>query len=178
MANLTSIARPYAKAAFDVARQDQQLSEWKAFLETAALVAKNPLVVSACADPETDQAKLLAFFESLLTSLLDAKRKNFLALLLEKKRLLVLPVIAEHYNDLLASEANISTVTLTTAIDIDEATRQAFAAALKKRTQKDITLACRLDPAILGGAIIQIDDRVIDGSVRGKLARLLEFSLR
>ncbi|HEU5281957.1 MAG TPA: F0F1 ATP synthase subunit delta [Gammaproteobacteria bacterium] len=178
MANLTSIARPYAKAAFDVARQDAQFSEWKVFLETAALIVKDATVIDACTDPETDQSKLLAFFESLLSSLLNAHRKNFLALLLETKRILVLPVIAELYNELLASEANLSTVTLTTAVDIDEATRNAFALALKKRTQKEITLQCRLDPAILGGAIIQIGDRVIDGSIRGKLARLLEFSLR
>jgi F-type H+-transporting ATPase subunit delta len=178
MANLTSIARPYARAAFDVARQDAQFSEWKVFLETAALIVNDEQVINACNDPETDQSQLLAFFESLLSSLLDAHRKNFLALLLEAKRVLVLPVIATLYNELLASEANLSTITLTTAVNIDEATRNAFALALKKRTQKEITLQCRLDPAILGGAIIQIGDRVIDGSIRGKLARLLEFSLR
>jgi F-type H+-transporting ATPase subunit delta len=178
MANFTSIARPYATAAFEVAREHHQFSEWKAFLETAALVAGNDKVIRAAADPETPKDQLLAFFESLLSSLLDERRKNFLALLVEKKRCVVLPLISKLYNELLTTEAKISTVQLTTAVDIDEVTRQKFEVALKKRTQRDITLQCRIDPEILGGAIIQMDDRVIDGSIRGKLSRLLEFSLR
>lgn len=178
MANLTSIGRPYATAAFEVAREGRQLEEWKTFLDTAALVAEHPAVINAASNPDTPAHQLLAFFESMLSSLLDTHRKNFLALLVEKKRVLQLPVIAKLYNELLATEGNLSTVQLTTAVQLDEATRQKFATLLEKRTKKAVTLQCRLDPAILGGAIIQIDDRVIDGSIRGKLARLLEFSLR
>lgn len=178
MANLTSIARPYATAAFQVAREQKQFAEWKAFLETAGLVAQNEKVIRAAQDPETPKDQLLAFFESLVASMLDSHRKNFLALLVEKRRLLVLPNIVHLFNELLTTEAKISTAQLITAVTIDEATRQKFEAVLKKRTQRDITLECRLDPQILGGAIIQMDDRVIDGSIRGKLSRLLEFSLR
>jgi len=69
-------------------------------------------------------------------------------------------------------------VRVITAVQVEDAFKQRLAASLSKRVNRDVTLHCEVNPAILGGAIIHIGDRVIDGSVRGKLTRLLEFSLR
>lgn len=178
MINLSSLARPYAKAAFEAARSANDLDVWKAFLSSAALVVKNAQVQRAIATPETAKEQLLAFFESVLAVQLNAYRKHFLALLAENQRFILLPKISEQFDRLLATEAKIGTATVTTAVDIDETYRNTLTAALSKRTQRKITLQCQTDPAIIGGAIIQLDDHVIDASLRGKLTRLLEFSLR
>lgn len=178
MTTLSSIGRPYAEAAFRYANEHHQLAEWKSFLDTAALILDHKDAVKAITRPDTEAKTLVAFFESMLSSLLDTGRKNFIALLAENKRLIALPAIAKQYNALLAREANIGSARLTTAVEVDDAYRQTLTAALSKRTQRQISLTCHVDPAILGGAIIHLDDHVIDGSLRGKLARLLEFSLR
>ncbi len=178
MINLSSLARPYAKAAFEAARDANALDAWKAFLSSAALIAKNAQVQRALATPETSTEQVLGFFESVLAATLDEKRKHFLALLAEKQRFVLLPKISEQFDRLLATEAKIGTAKVTTAVEVDEAYRDTLAAALSKRTQRKISVQCQTDPSIIGGAIIHLDDHVIDASIRGKLTRLLEFSLR
>ena len=176
--NLTSIARPYALAAFEYARDKQQLPTWKAFLESASTVAEHPSVARLLANPETSSTTLIDLFQGVLAAMLDSEQKNFLLLLAQNKRLLVLPEITRLFNTYYAAYEKLSTVRVITAVNIDEEFRQKLAQALTKRVLKEVTLECEVDPAILGGAIIHIGDRVIDGSIRGKLTRLLEFSLR
>lgn len=178
MANFASIARPYALAAFEYARDSQQLSEWKAFLDAASTMAKESVVDKLLNNPELSSAKLFDLFHDVLSSLLDEKRKNFLLLLAENDRLPALPEIAEQFATYYAALEKISQVRVVTAIATQEEFRQKLIAALTKRIKHQVTLHCEVDPAILGGAIIHMGDNVIDGSIRGKLTRLLEFSLR
>ena len=178
MANLSSIARPYALAAFECASDKQQLPAWKAFLESAKEVALNPSVSKLLDNPEISSSKLFDLFHEVLATLLDSERKNFLLLLAQNKRFIVLPEIVALFNMYYAAYEKISTIRVITAVEVEESYRQKLAQALTKRVQREVTLNCEVDPAILGGAIIHIGDRVIDGSVRGKLTRLLEFSLR
>lgn len=174
MANLLSIARPYALAAFNFARDQQQLPAWIAFLNSAAYIARLPAVVHLFADPETPSNLLLDLFQGTLSEQLNAEQKNFLVLLGQAKRLVALPEITELFLAHYATLEKTSSVRVTTAIEAKEDYRQKLAQALSKRLQREVTLECDVDPAIIGGAVIQIGDRVIDGSVRGKLARLLE----
>lgn len=178
MANLSSIARPYALAAFEYARDKQQLSAWKAFLESASYAAREPSVKRLLLNPDMSSAKLFDLFSEVLASQLDSEQKNFLLLLAQNKRLMALPEIAELFNVYYAYYEKISTVRVITAIDIKEDFRLKLIQALTKRIQREVKLHCDVDPSIIGGAIIHIGDRVIDGSIRGKLTRLLEFSLR
>lgn len=178
MANLNSIARPYALAAFECARDTKQLLEWKGFLQAAAEIASNKQVLRLLSNPEFPTAKLVVLFQEILSSQLNDERKNFLLLLAQNKRLAALPDIAASFNAYYAALEKVSAVRLVTAVDINEDFRQKITSALTKRIQRDVVLKCEVDPAILGGAIIHIGDRVIDGSIRGKLTRLLEFSLR
>lgn len=174
MGNLSSIARPYALAAFEYARGKQQLATWKTFLESAADVARDARVAKLLANPEISSAKLLELFHGVLAPILDTERKNFLLLLSQNKRLMALPEISEafnaHYNALEKS----SQVRVVTAVEADDAFRQKLTQALTKRIQREVTLECEIDPSIIGGAVIHIGDRVIDGSIRGKLNRLLQ----
>lgn len=178
MGNLSSIARPYARAAFEYAKAKQELVAWKAFLKSAAEVACDEKVASLLANPVIKGQAFYQLFHEVLASKLNTERDNFLRLLALRKRFDALPEIARSFNAAYDTYEKISNVRLTTAIDIKEDFRRTLTSALSQRLSKQITLQCDIDPAILGGAIIHIGDRVIDGSIRGKLIRLLEFSLR
>lgn len=176
--HLSPIARPYARAAFDYAREKQHLPMWKTFLESATDVAENAAVVRLLNHPDITSTMAFDFFRDVLSSLLDDERKNFLHLLAEHKRLNVLPEIAESFQSYCAALEKISTVRVLTAVALQETYQKKLSTVLSKRFQRDIHLQCDIDPALLGGAILYIDDQVIDASIRGKLTRLLEFSLR
>lgn len=178
MANLYSIARPYAYAAFEAAHDANELSQWKAFLETAALIAKDKVLARILHNPEITTQKLYDLFADIMPSLLDEKRRNFLLLIAQNRRFSALPEIASLYKNYVAELEKMSNVRVITAVAIDDAYKKKLANALTKRIKRDVTLHCEIDPKIIGGAIIHIGDSVIDGSIRGKLTRLLEFSLR
>jgi len=173
----TNIARPYALAAFEYARDHKQLSDWKAFLVSAAEIVQQPEVRKLIANPEISSNKWFDFFSGILASVVDAERKNFLHLLAQNKRLAVLPEISALFDDLYAQLEKISMVRVITAVDISEGYRQKLAQAFSKRIHHDVTLQCEVDPSIIGGAVFHLGDKVIDGSVLGKLNRLLESSL-
>ena len=109
----------------------------------------------------------------MLSMQMNTEQNNFLKLLALHKRLNVLPEILELFNAHDALLEKISKVRVITAIEAQEAFKQKLAQQLTKRIQREVTLQCEIDPAIIGGAIIHIGDRVIDGSIRGKLSRLL-----
>jgi F-type H+-transporting ATPase subunit delta len=173
MSNLSSIARPYALAAFECAREKNQLPAWKIFLESASSCAKQPAIVGLLANPEVLSTNIFDIFHEVLANQLNAERKNFLLLLSQNKRFNVLPAIAEKFNALYAALEKISQVRVVTAVEAQEDFRHNLAQALTKRIHSEITLNCEVDPSIIGGAIVHIGDRVIDGSIRGKLTRLL-----
>jgi F-type H+-transporting ATPase subunit delta len=174
MANLSSIARPYALAAFEYAHESQQLLEWQAFLSAAGTIAKQPNIMKLLSNPMTDQNELYELFQGVLSSLLDDKRKNFLQLVAQNKRLLALAEISELYNSMYLALEKISKIRVVTAVEIQDDYKEKLGVALSKRVKHNVTLRCEIDPAILGGAVIHIGDRVIDGSVRGKLTRLYQ----
>ncbi|RDI46561.1 F0F1 ATP synthase subunit delta [Aquicella lusitana] len=174
MADLSSIARPYALAAFEYARDKQQLPAWKAFLESAKEVAQTPSVARLLENPEVSSAMLFDLFSHVLVSLLDQERKNFLLLLAQNKRFIVLPDIAESFNAYYAAYEKTSSIRVVTAVEVHDDFRKKLEQALAKRIQREVTLHCEIDPDLLGGAVIHIGDRVIDGSIRGKLTRLLQ----
>lgn len=172
MADLITIARPYALAAFDCARESQQLAAWEAFLQAAGMVTENTTVQRLLANPETSAAQLYELYSGVLATQLDDQRKNFLHILANNKRLNLLPQIHQSFNMYIAALENISKVRVVTAIELNETMKQKFTAALAKRIQRDVSLECKVDPSIIAGAIFYIGDSVIDDSVRGKLSRL------
>jgi F-type H+-transporting ATPase subunit delta len=178
MANLASIARPYAQAAFEIARISKQLTEWKSFLITAASITRNKTVQRLLSDPERTPKELFSLFEDVLETVSSQEQKNFLRLLAQNRRLSALPEMVNLYSVHVAALEKVSTARVITAIPASESFQQSIAKALTTRTQREVKLHCEVDPAIIGGAIIHLGDRVIDGSVRGKLTRLLEYSLR
>lgn len=174
MTQLFSIARPYANAAFDYAREHEQLTLWKAFLESAAIIARDAALAKLISNPQVNQSILVNVFTDMLASTLNAGQKNFLLLLAENNRLNAIPDISTLFDAHYAALQKISDVRVTTAVDVKDDFKQKLSIALSNRIKNQVTLHCEVDPAIIGGAIIQMGDHVIDGSVRGKLKRLEE----
>ena len=178
MTNYANIARPYAKAAFEYARDQQEIASWRAFLTAAALIATHADVARLLVNPAISSKHILELFEEVLANNSTNEQRNFLRLLAIHQRLLVVPHITDLFEASCAALDSLSTVKVITAIEITDDYQQKLAQAIKQRINHDVILECEVNPAILGGAQIHIGDRVIDGSIRGKLSRLLEFSLR
>ena len=174
MANKTTLARPYATAAFNMALQKKALAAWDAMLQSAALLVEDKRVCLLLSDPSVTKQKLADFSCSVLSSVLDTEKRNFIRLLAENNRLPILPDIATLFTAYRAAEEKTLTVQVMSAVALDESYKKKLAAALTKRWQKQVSLQCTVDLSLLGGIIVKAGDDVIDGSVHGKLNRLYE----
>ena len=168
----TTLARPYAEAVFRLAREQKTLAGWSEMLKLASAVAADPQMDRLIDNPRVPRARFVEFFLDVCGKKLDKDGANFVRILTENHRLALLPEIAALYEELRASaEARVEAeVVSATAVSADQL--KTIAAALKKRLGRDVTLATRLDPSLVGGIVIRAGDLVIDGSVRGKLGAL------
>jgi F-type H+-transporting ATPase subunit delta len=166
------IALPYAKAAFEIALEQNQLDFWFDFLQSATLIASNPQIRHLLDNPNIENKDVLKLFFDLLQKQINEYGKNFLRLLVQFHRLAILPKISESFSQLRANYEKIVHVEITSALVLTDEQKTKMMQALKKRLQCKITLDYHTDKNILGGAIIRIGDFVIDGSGRSKLARL------
>ncbi len=167
-----SIARPYAKAAFDHAVETGSLDAWSALLSQAAAVVKKKPMQVLLMDPRFD--KMLAY-ECLLVVcklLIFSAGENFLKLIALRQRLLILPTIECLFKKRRTEQANQVTVQAISAVPLTKSEGQILALALTRRLQKQVTLDYCVDGKLLGGLMVKIGDVVIDDSVRGKLERL------
>jgi F-type H+-transporting ATPase subunit delta len=172
MAEILTIARPYAQAAFLFAESHQVLKEWSGMLEFLAVVAADPEMIGLFDNPRMTEAQLAELFIGIGADRLDDNCRNFIRLLAENRRLKLLPEIAALFEIQRREAERTIRAELITAFPATEAQQAAVTAALKQRLGRDIELECKTDAALLGGAIIRAGDLVIDGSVRGKLERL------
>lgn len=171
---LTTIARPYALAAFEYALDKQELSAWESMLLNAAHIIENKDMADLLHSPSVTQEQLVDVFEEILHLSMDQEKKNFLSLLGEYGRLEALPEIAALFGDYRADYEKTITVQITSAVSLNAVHQQKFIDALTRRLKRKVTLECAVDESLLGGAIIRAGDMVIDGSIRGKLNRLIE----
>lgn len=176
--HLESIARPYAQAAFQYANEHSMLAEWKVFLDNAAEVVRNPEMYRLLSSEVLKKDEISDLFHSILKDSLNEARTNFLRLLVQNKRVIFFPEIAAVFEKLYAAFMRKANVRLVTAVDASEAFKTNLTTHLSRKLNQEIALQCEIDPSILGGAVIHIDNKIIDGSLRGKLNRLLEFTLR
>jgi F-type H+-transporting ATPase subunit delta len=172
VAERATIARPYAKAAFETAREAGALAAWAEGLRTAAEIVLDPRVTELVKNPELPAATVADFVIGVGAAKLDDRMKNLLRVLAENHRLPLLPEIVAHYESLKAQVENTVDVELISAVKLDPAEIEKMTAALKERLKRRINMHNSVDASLLGGAVIHAGDLVIDGSVRGRLERL------
>lgn len=172
MAEKSTIARPYAQAAFDLAQQAGNLKKWSEMLQFAASVAADKQMSSLLDSPKLSGAQLVELFFAVCEGQLDTAGQNFIRVLAENKRLNVLPEIATMYEKHRAEAEKIVEAEVVSAFPLSEALQQQITEALKNRLGRDVTLATRIDESLIGGAIIRADDLVFDASVSGQLDKL------
>lgn len=175
MSDSTTIARPYAKAIFEHALAEKKLAEWSDLLLILAQAVLTPLASEFIANPaSTDEQQI-----ELLQAVCSAKVKdnkslnNLIALLATNKRLMLLPEIKALYEIHRAEQEKTLGVDVISFSDVSPAQQQQLIESLSNRLQRKVSLKISIDPSLLGGAVIRAGDLVIDGSVRGKLNKLI-----
>lgn len=174
MAELTTLARPYAKAAFIAARDESDLAGWSKALATAAAVSQADRVQSILSAPNLTAEQKAKAFVAVCGDELSGKQQNFVQVLADNRRLALLPEISVLFELYKANQEKSLDVTVETAFEIDAALEKKLVEALSKKLDREVTLSTAVDKALLGGALIRAGDTVIDGSVRGRLAKLAE----
>lgn len=178
MANDSGIARPYADAVFELARDAKQLRNWSELLHAAGQAVSDDAIRRLIDVPTTDIGALVELVidvsrEASNEDIADPVQfSNLLRLLAENGRLTTLPKVAELFDKLKADVENRVNVLLTAAAPVDDETKARISAALKQRFGREINLNFQLDENLIGGARLQADDLVIDGSVRTGLQKL------
>ena len=174
MAELITLARPYARAAFEFARDRKELSSWQSALKLAASVSSDERVVLLFNSPNITASDKGNAFCDLCGDDLNDRQRNFIVILAENNRLGLLPQVFELFEMLKANQEKTVDVEILTAFEMSSDTEQALANTLKVRLDRDVELRTGVDRSLLGGALIRAGDTVIDGSARGRLAKLSE----
>ena len=172
MSELTTAARPYARAVFDMAKETGELDQWSESLGFMGGIAANEDVVALLSSPKMAKQAGADAFIQLADGKLDDKAQNLVKTLAENNRIALLPEISALF-EVLKDEAEGSVEAIvTTAKKLTKAEEKSIAAALKKRLGREVKLKVSIDKALLGGAIIQAGDLVIDGSIQGRLNKM------
>ena len=172
MADKSTVARPYAKAAFEEARDRKRLGPWSEALHTAAAVVGDPRVEALLGNPRVTPEELAALVIEIAGPKLDEEGRNFVHTLADNRRLALLPEISALFDGLKGEAEGIIDVTVTSAAPLDDSELGKLTAALERRLGRSVRLQCATDPALLGGAVLRAGDLVIDGSLRGRLERI------
>ncbi|CUB03659.1 F0F1 ATP synthase subunit delta [Marinomonas fungiae] len=174
MAELKTVARPYAKAAFEVARENGQVAEWANMLSILATATEAPKLHVALQNPAfSAQEKATALAEVCNEVITDAG-KAYLLSLAENKRLTLLPAISELFEQFKLNYEKAVDVVVTSAFALTAEQEQTLAASLGTKLDRKVNLTSETDASLIGGVVIRTGDLIIDGSVRGKLAKLAE----
>jgi F-type H+-transporting ATPase subunit delta len=172
MAEAATHARPYAKAAFMSARETNSLADWSKALQTASSMCGDARVAAALSDPKLSMEQIVSLFAGLGGAGIDMRWQNFVRILIENKRVHVLPEITGQFEVLKAQHENELDVEVTSASAMSDEQQAKMAASLKKRFKREVRITTTVDASLLGGAVIRAGDLIIDGSIKGRLQRL------
>lgn len=173
MAELSTLARPYARAAFEYAVSGD-MAAWSSQLSLAAAVAQTDNMVRVLNSPSLTSARQAQLFIEVCGDALSAKVQNFIKVLAENKRLALLPEISSLYDQFKANREKSVDVEVTTAFELEATIQEKLATALSGKLERDVNVQTAVDNNLLGGVVIRAADVVIDGSIRGRLNKLAE----
>lgn len=172
MAEPSTIARPYAEAAFKLADAQGKLAEWSAALGNLAAVAGDARIRTVIGDPNMSSAKVAGLFISVLAGKLTGEIENFVRVLAENGRLEVLAEIRSQYEALKNTREGTVEADVYTAFELDAAQVADLVTRLEKKTGRKVKAKVSMDKSLIGGVKVVIGDKVIDGSARAQLAAL------
>jgi F-type H+-transporting ATPase subunit delta len=172
MADKATIARPYARAAFEEASANGGLAAWSDALSAGARAVRDPQLASLLENPKVTKEELAQLLIGVAVGKLGEDGSNFIRTLAENHRLGLLPEISELYDELKNAAEGVADVNVTSAAPLDEAEQDILRTALARRLKREVRLHLQTDPGLIGGAVLRSGDLVIDGSVRGRLESL------
>jgi F-type H+-transporting ATPase subunit delta len=172
MAELTTIARPYAEAAFRLAQQQRALPAWSQMLGLVSQVAADPQMAAALDNPQLTADDKEALLLKVCGDRLDTYGRNFVRVLVEADRVGVLPQIAQMFDRLRDDAEGVAKARIESAFALADAELAEIKAGLERHFGKKIEATVIVDPELIGGARVTVGDTVIDGSVQAKLAAM------
>jgi len=172
VAEPSTIARPYAEAAFKLADAQGKLAEWSATLANLAAVAADARVRAAIGDPNLPAAKVAGLFIAILAGKLSGEAENFVRVLAENGRLDVLDEVRSQYEALKNEREGVIEAEVYSAFEMDAAQTADLVARLEKKTGRKVRARVSVDKSLIGGVKVVLGDKVIDGSARAQLAAL------
>ena len=170
MAEPTTVARPYAEAAFKLAEGSGALAKWSEMLAALATVSQDPRVRAAVSDPNQSDAKVAGLFISILS--LSGEGENFIRVLAENGRLDLLPEIRTQFHALRNTREGVIEAEVFSAFELSDAQLADLVQRLEKKTGRKVKAKVHLDKELIGGIKVVLGDKVIDGSARAQLSAL------
>lgn len=178
MAENITLARPYAQAVFELARAQNDLKGWSEMLQFTAALAADAQVRALVGNPRVRKDQLAQLFLDVSGDRLNAGGQNFIKVLIENRRLNVLPEIASLYEAHRAEAEGTLQAQVVSAYPLSEEQQRKIASSLQGRFKRTVKLSNSVDKALLGGVIIRAGDSVMDGSARGQLERMAQILAR
>ncbi len=172
MAEAITAARPYAQAAFEQAQRSADLKGWSEVLRSLAEAVIYPEIRAVASSPRVRKAQLESLMDDLLGKQATVEQRNFVRVLVDNQRLLILPEIAAIFENLRAEAERTVNVVVDSAFELSAAQQEKIVNSLKKRMGREIKLTCNVNKNLLGGVVIRAGDKVIDGSARTRLGEL------
>jgi F-type H+-transporting ATPase subunit delta len=172
MSSLTTLARPYAKAAFELALGDDTLASWDDLLGTLTTITAQPDMVRWLDSPHFDANKAVTIVLEALGADVDKRFQGYLGVLVDNNRLSLCGEIHRLYRELRQQAEKRLEVRVVSAVALDGTQAESMREALARRFDCEIDLNNDVDPGVLGGAVIYAGSQVIDGSLKGRLNRL------
>ena len=169
MSELTTAARPYAKAVFEMAQEAKVLPQWSAQLAAMSAVVAAEGSASLLSHPRMTKEQKAQAFADIAGNAIDDQGKNLLKVLADNDRFVLLPEIATLFEQFKAEAEGAVDAEVTSAMQMTDDQQRAIAAALQKRLGREVKLVTKIDPSLMGGAIIRAGDLVIDGSIQSRL---------
>ena len=174
MAELSTLARPYAKAAFEYALAKGALAQWSEQLATCAAVVIQERVGAVLDNPSLTGEQQAQALNELCGESTSEEVKNFVRILSSNKRLGLLPEIQAQFELFKANQEKSVDVEVVSAFDLSDTLTDKLAGVLRTKLERDVKVSTSKDESLLGGVLIRAGDLVIDGSVRGRLNKLTE----
>jgi len=172
MAELSTVARPYAEAAFKLARETGGVADWADLLANLGGLVADPQLKSAVGDPALGAQRLVDFLSSVVPGGLNGEAARFVTLLAENGRVELLPEIAAQFHALRNRDEGRADLQVESAFPLESAALAELVASLERRFSRRLNATVTVNPDLIGGVRVTVGDEVLDASVRGRLAQM------